>query len=329
MTQAGRDPITVSHASCAREYEIQFHRASSKVSPHTYFHSDIKCKKMLRPLLVACVLTVALRAGCAQDRPYFVTYWHDLEERGEMEVASRTAIATPKPGNPFGAMAAELEYGLVDWWTVELYVDGQATDEDSAILTGFRFENRIKPLKGEHVVNPVLYVEYGNVTGADKTVLEVVGHDDQDDLNTPNGTARRTHEHEGEFRLILSSNVGAWNFAENFIFEKDLGHAPWEFGYSVGATRPLRAHSTRSCRFCADRVVLGAETYGGLGDTSALTLGDTSHYIAPLLGWAFSNRARMSFSPGFGIGQTSLNRVYRIELAYEFEPFARRSRGVD
>jgi hypothetical protein len=293
------------------------------------FHPSFKHKRILQALLAACLLTVAFQVGHAQDRPYFITYSHDLEEQGEMEVASRTAIANPNPGSPFGAIAGELEYGLVDWWTVELYVDGQATDEDSAILTGFRFENRIKPLKGEHVINPVLYVEYGNVTGADKTILEVVGHDDQDDLNTPNGMARRTHEHEGEFRLILSSDAGAWNFSENFIFEKDLGHAPWEFGYSVGATRPLRAHSTRSCRFCIDKLVAGAETYGGLGDSSSLTLGDTSHYVAPLVGWLFSNRARVSFSPGFGIGHTSLNPVYRIELAYEFEPFGRRSRDAD
>jgi hypothetical protein len=305
------------------------HRVSSKTSLTSNLHPDTRLKRILQPLLAVCLLTAAFQPGHAQDRPYFITYSHDLEERGEMEVASRTAIATPNPGSPFGAMAAELEYGLVDWWTVELYVDGQATDEDSAILTGFRFENRIKPLKGEHVINPVLYVEYGNVSGADKTFLEVVGHDDQDDLSTPNSTARHTHQHEGEFRLILSSDVGPWNFSENFIFEKDLGHAPWEFGYSVGATRPLRAHSTRSCRFCIDKLVAGAETYGGLGDTSSLTLSDTSHYIAPLVGWLFSDRARVSFSPGFGLGQTSLNRVYRLEFAYEFEPFGRRSRGID
>jgi len=30
-----------------------------------------------------------------------------------------------------------------------------------------------------HAINPVFYVEYENTSGADKTILEVVGHDGQ------------------------------------------------------------------------------------------------------------------------------------------------------
>jgi hypothetical protein len=274
-------------------------------------------------MLAVCLLAITSQAGRAQDRPYFITYSDDLEETGEMEVAARSTISGPANGNPFGAIATEFEYGVRDWWTTELYFDAQATDEDSAIPTGFRFDDRIKPLKRDHAVNPVLYVEYEHLSGADKTILEIVGHDDQDDMITPNNIGRRSHGHEGEFRLILSSDFHSWNISENLIFEKDLGHAPWEFGYSVGATRPVRPDSTRSCRFCADRFVLGAETYGGLGDSWSLTLRDTSHYLAPLLGYQISSRARLSFSPGFGIGQTSLDCVYRVEIAYEFEHFGR------
>jgi hypothetical protein len=61
----------------------------------------------------------------------------------------------------------------------------------------------------------------------------------------------------------------------------------------------------------------GVEAYGGLGDTAALTLGDTSHYIAPLIGWEAPKGLRLSFSPGFGLTSTSLNRVYRVGVAYE------------
>ena len=63
----------------------------------------------------------------------------------------------------------------------------------------------------------------------------------------------------------------------------------------------------------------GAEAYGGLGDTAALTLTDTSHYIAPLLGWQLPKDVRLSFSPAFGLTSTSLARVYRIGVAYEFD----------
>ena len=43
----------------------------------------------------------------------------------------------------------------------------------------------------EHMINPVLYVEYESISGADKTLLEVVGHDGQADLSEPNAEARR------------------------------------------------------------------------------------------------------------------------------------------
>jgi hypothetical protein len=259
-------------------------------------------------------------AARAQEKPYFVTYSHDLEEPGNLEIEVKTALGRPDGSTRFGAAALELEYGVRAWWTSELYLDGQATAGDSTIFTGFRIENRVRPLMHDHAVNPVLYVEYENTSGADKTVLEFVGHDSQADLASPNGEARRDHQHEAELKLILSSNAGDWNISENFIAEKNLGHAPWEFGYAVGAARPLRgAAGGRACTFCAEKFVAGAEAYGGLGDTAALTLTDTSHYIAPLLGWQLPKDVRLSFSPAFGLTSTSLARVYRIGVAYEFD----------
>jgi hypothetical protein len=255
----------------------------------------------------------------AQEKPYFVTYSHDLEEPGNLELETKTALGQPEGGNHFGATAMELEYGVRAWWTSELYLDGQTTAQDSTLFTGFRLENRFRPLMEEHKVNPVLYVEYENISGADKTLLEVVGHDGQSDLAEPNSESRREHQHEAELKLILSSNLRAWNISENFISEKNLGHAPWEFGYAVGATRPLRAAAgVRPCTFCTEKFIVGAEGYGGLGDTWSLTLGDTSHYIAPLIGWQLPKGVRLTFSPGFGLTSSSLDRVYRVGLAFEF-----------
>ena len=270
--------------------------------------------------LAACLPFLLTLPALAQEKPYFITYSHDLEEPGNLEIETKTALARPDGGNRFGATAMELEYGTRAWWTTELYLDGQATARDSTVFTGFRLENRVRPLLLEHAVNPVLYVEYENTSGADKTIIEVVGHDGQADLAGPNGELRREHQHEAELKLILSSNLRDWNISENFITEKDLGHDPWEFGYAVGTTHPLRgAASSRSCTFCADKFIAGVEAYGGLGDTFALTMRDTSHYIAPLLGWQLPKGARMSFSPGFGLTGTSLSRIYRVGLAFEFE----------
>jgi hypothetical protein len=262
--------------------------------------------------------------GRAQEKPYFVTYSQDLEEPGNLEIETKTALGRPEGGNRYGATAMELEYGTRAWWTSELYLDGQATARDSTVFSGWRLENRVRPLMGEHLFNPVFYVEYENTSGADKTILEVVGHDGQDDLAAPNGELRREHQHEAELKLILSSNVRDWNISENFISEKNLGHSPWEFGYAVGVAHPLRsAGGRRECTFCAEKLIAGVEGYGGLGDTMALTMRDTSHYLAPLIGWQLPKGVRMSFSPGFGLTGTSLSRVYRIGLAYEFDQVGR------
>lgn len=280
-------------------------------------------------LLVLCSCLLSVTPAAAQEKPYFVTYSHDLEEPGNLEIENKTALARPDGANHYGAAAMELEYGAKAWWTTELYLDGQATARDSAIFTGYRWENRFRPLMREHWVNPVIYIEYESITGADKTLLEVVGHDGQADLSDPNAESRQEHEHEGELKLILSSNLKSWNISENFIAEKNLGHDPWEFGYAVGAARPLRTlASGRECIFCADKFVAGVEAYGGLGDTWDLSLHDTSHYIAPLLGWQLPRGMRLSFSPGFGLTGSSLGRVYRAGLAVEVPQIGSWFRGA-
>ena len=287
-----------------------------------YFHARLA---LAAQCLALALVPLACHPSAAQEKPYFVTYSHDLEEPGNLEIESHAAVARPDGSTQFGALAIEFEYGLRAWWTSELYLDGQTTPQESTLFTGFRIENRIRPILRELPVNPVLYVEYENISDADKTLLEVVGHDGQSDLAVPNAIAHRTMQHEAETRLILSSNLSAWNLSENFIAEKNLGHEPWEFGYALGATRPLAtAASPHPCSLCLQNLIAGAELYGGLGDTASLTLARTSHYLAPLLGWQFTPSMRLSFSPGFGLTSTALNRIYRIGLAYEFDQFGSR-----
>ena len=269
---------------------------------------------LLAGLLLCCPFPAQ-----AQDKPYFVTYSHDLEEPGELELETKTAGANPEGGNGYSATAFELEYGVRAWWTAELYLDGQTTANESTLFTGYRIENRFRPLWKEYWINPVLYVEYESISDADKTLLEVVGHDSQADLIAPNDIARRSHNHEGELKLILSSNLKSWNISENFIAEKNLGHRPWEFGYGAGIARPLRsAASGRECTFCAEKLMVGAEAYGGLGDTWSLTLGNTSHYLAPLIGWELPRDMHLTFSPGWGLTRESLDHVFRIGFAVSF-----------
>ena len=175
----------------------------------------------------------------AQERPYFVTYNHQMEEPGSLEISINPLFAAQRSGGNFLASWTELEYGAKGWWTTEFYLDGQTTYGDSTIFTGFRWENRLRPLLREHWINPVLYVEFEDINAADKTMLEVVGHDVEADHALPNVLTRHNRQREIEAKLILSSNFKGWNISENIIHEKNLSNSPWEFGYAVGLSRPL------------------------------------------------------------------------------------------
>jgi hypothetical protein len=108
----------------------------------------------------------------AQESPYIVTYDHYLEEPGNLEVEYFSTLGTQRGGNNFHAGWLELEYGATAWWTTELYLDGQTTFKDSTVFTGFRWENRFRLLQREHFINPVFYIEYEQISEADKIVKE-------------------------------------------------------------------------------------------------------------------------------------------------------------
>src|SRR5437868_8369121 len=129
---------------------------------------------------VIIVLLCSIRS-LAQESPYIVTYNHYLEEPGNLDVEYFSNFGTQRGGNDFHAYWLEFEYGMTAWWTTELYLDGQSTLNDSTIFTGFRWENRFRLLQHEHFINPVLYVEYEQISGADKITKEIEGHDVESD----------------------------------------------------------------------------------------------------------------------------------------------------
>jgi hypothetical protein len=242
----------------------------------------------------------------AQENPYIIAYDHYLEEPGNLEIAYFSTLATQRAGNDFHSFWMEFEYGATGWWTTEFYLDGQTTFKDSTVFTGFRWENRFRPLQHEHFINPILYVEYENKNGADKILKEGEGHDVESDFLVPNAESRKEHIHEVELKLILSSTVKGWNFAENILAAKNLSNSPWEFGYALGASRPfaLKA-SAKRCTLCPQNFVGGVEMYGGLGNRHSFGLHETSHYLAPVLAWNLPSGWTLRISPGFGLNDNS------------------------
>ena len=258
----------------------------------------------------------------AQESPYIVTYDHYLEEPGSLEVEYFSTFGTQRGGDNYHAFWTELEYGATAWWTTEFYLEGQTTFNQSTLFTGFRWENRIRPLKHEHFINPVLYFEYEHVSGASKIMKEVEGHDVEEDFLAPNDEARQEHKNEMELKLILSSTVKGWNISENFLAVKNLSNEPWEFGYAFGVSRPLALKaSAKKCSFCRQNFTAGIEMYGGLGDRYSFGLRETSHYLAPAIAWNMPSGWTLRASPGFGLNDNSHRFLMRFGIAREFSGF--------
>ena len=247
-----------------------------------------------------------------------MTYSHEMEEPGNLEIAAKSVAGAPKDGGAFVASALELEYGIKTWWTTEVYLDGQTTAGQSTVFTGFRWEHRVRPLLREYWINPVLYFEFEDINGADKAVLEVVGHDGHADFLGRNNRSEK--KREVELKLILSSNFKGWNASENVIAEKNLAGSPWEFGYALGTSRALAlAASARRCVFCLENFALGAEMYGGLGERHSFGLPNTSHYAGPVLTWNIPSGPTLALSPNFGLNRNSNGFFLRFMIAYEID----------
>jgi hypothetical protein len=279
---------------------------------------------------VICLLLVSsflLVAGCgiagAQEMPYFVTYDHHLEEPGNLEVAVSNTAGVPRPGEPgYLAPYTEFEYGITGWWTSELYLEGLSRLHDSTIFTGWRLENRFRPMAREHRINPVLYFEYENLNEASRIQKEIVGH--ANTFDEPNAVLRRTPARELETKLILGSTVHDWNISENFTVEKNLSaDEGFEFGYAIGIARPLgKLASAKSCRFCRENFVAGLELYGGLGSSQEFGFRDTAQYLAPTISWQVGNYSSLRFSPAAGLTHGSQRVLLRFGYSYEVQDAA-------
>jgi hypothetical protein len=285
----------------------------------------LKRISLLIPTL-ACVLHSQAHAG---EGPFFVTYTHQMEEPGNLELATKNIVGKPDGGNRLLGSALEFEYGVKGWWTTEFYLDGQATAGDSTVFTGYRWENRFRLFLREHWINPVLYTEFENINGADRSLLEVVGTDGNDDLIGPNHESRTEKKREMEAKLILGSYFRGWTIAENFIAEKNLNHSPFEFGYAAGVSRPLALEARPDrCNFCAENIQAGVEIYGGLGTHERFGLHETSHCVAPTIAWTLANGTRFTVSPGFGVTETSAPFLLRFGVSYEIGQFSRSARRL-
>ncbi len=255
--------------------------------------------------LVSFVLYNPL-AAFAQEPPYFVTYSDHLEDRGDLEIGLATTAGDPRGGRAmYAAPWLEVEYGVRNWWTTELYVEGVVSRQDGSGFSGWRLENRFRLFQREHLVNPLLYVEYESINEASRIQKEVVGTGPLDFAPISDLRQQRSHEIEG--KLVLSSDVRGWNISENAIIEKNLSRVEGiEYGYAVAASHALGA-----------KLNVGVEAFGGLGSSIERSLDETRHFVAPVLGWRVTDRTTLKASVGVGLSQPSDRYLFRIGWTYE------------
>lgn len=271
---------------------------------------------------VALFLAAAPLPAAAQNSPYFVTYDHHMEEPGNLEISHESTFGFQRNGLPnYWAPLAELEYGLTGWWSSSLYLEGASSAHDATVFTGFRLENRFKPLKRDHIINPILYFEFEDISEASRIKKEIVGHAEPGNDLLRDLRTEKAREIEG--KLILSSNAKGWNIAENIIFEKNLTEEEGvEFGYALGVSRPLASMASgENCRFCRENFNAGLELYGGLGSTEQFGFSNTAHYLAPAVAWRFARNSVLRVSPGFGLTGNSDRVLLRVGYTYEINGF--------
>lgn len=284
----------------------------------------------MRSLLIVVAFFLALAAAAiAQENPYFVTYNHDMEETGNLEISTQGTVGLPKHNLPaFVAPLLEIEYGWNGWWTSELYLEGSSQMHDSAVFGGWRLENRFKPLPREHWINPVLYFEFEDVNEASRIRKEIVGHAEP----TAESLADLRHEkaRELEGKLILSSNVHSWNIAENFIVEKNTSRSEaTEFGYAFAVSRPLATlASGTNCKLCRENFRVAMELYGGLGDTDEFGFAHTAQFIAPGVVWQLNPANSVKVSTAFGLTNASERLMLRLGYTYEIAGFGSKVRQL-
>lgn len=270
---------------------------------------------------VICGLCCSTTAS-AGNESNFVLYDHHTDKRGTTEINALNDFSSAAPGDAsYAAQLVEMERALTDQWTAALYFEGDKIDDENYAFGGWRLESRYRLLPYGAFLNPVLYVEYEDLRPAHRYLLEVVGRTDGPESDSG---------HEIESRVILGHDFSdRFDVAFNWINDVNLRTGNWEFGYALGLNYtafelPEGQASGRAAvkRDGLKEVKLGAEVYGGLGDSSlGLTLdpGVTQHYAELNLRGEFESGFHAQVGAAVGLTPDSERGLVRFLVGYEFE----------
>lgn len=263
-----------------------------------------------KKMIVASLLIVGLFASTgiahAGNGANFVLYNHHMADAGEKEIMLMNDIGQEPDGTRYTAQMIEFELGITDQLTTEFMIEGQNTSGQGGYnFTGFRWENRYRLFAEDVFLNPVLYLEYEDLSADTKYVMEVSGREDAAEQ-----TKARPRERVLETRLILSQNpTDALNISFNWLNESDLDTGITAFGYATGLNYRMNGN-----------ILLGLELFGGLGDSNkGITMDGsiTQHYLSPNLRIDLTPKWRIKI--GGAIGLTNISQdIFRFALSRNF-----------
>jgi len=289
---------------------------------------DYEIRRGLCALAILAAAAVRTQSAQAGQDANFILYNHHMEEKGALEIEAYSDFGHVGDGEPnYTAQLLEFEYGVTELWTTALYLEGAKTFEDggSYDFASVRFENRVRLFKAETLLNPVLYVEYEQKQPESRFVRSVVGR-----LDSPEGPEET--EHELETKLIVGHDISSrLNVAFNTIQELKFDNGVWAFGYAAGLNYDVfRSFDAEAAETEAsgpgaielEKVTLGLEMYGGVGDSVlGLTLDPdkTEQYLGVNLRADFSNEFHMGIGGAFGLTSSSEDAILRLKAGIEFE----------
>jgi len=262
--------------------------------------------------LAALTLNAWSMPANAGNGANFVLYNHTMATPGEKELMLMNDIGQEADGTSYTAQMIEFELGITKQWTTEFMIEGQNTSGQGGYnFTGFRWENRYRLFDEGTPLNPVLYIEYEDLSEDTKYIMEMSGREDA------TGQVKvRPRERVLETRLILSQDLSdTMNVAFNWLNESDLDTGVTAFGYAAGLNYRLRGLSP-----LLSGTMFGLELFGGLGDSNKGLTADgaiTQHYLAPNFRISLSPAWRLKIGGTIGLTNVSQD-LFRFTLGREF-----------
>ncbi len=185
-------------------------------------------------LAVVVLVSANMPSAFAHARTYVWNQEYKTLPQGQFELESHTTVKAPRMGKHSSANSwkyeEELEYGILDRWTVAHYQqwetqnqegldDSGVANKDVTKYSGFKFETKYRiGDKGKYWVDPLLYFEYA--------------YDPRDRFSGA--------PHVLEGKVVLSKDIKKFNVTYNQIMESGLGHkGRTEHEFTFGANYEL------------------------------------------------------------------------------------------